>query len=93
MTDESEELSTAAARMGFENWGRIVGLEMIIRALLAERANQADYPTDFLDEFRDGLLSSMVQKGRDGDAIEALLIEHAEAQINDVFENVRKRFA
>lgn len=92
MTDEPEGLPAAAARMGFENWGRITGLEMILRALVAERANQEDRPVEFLDDFRRDLLASMVRQGRDHDPVEALLIEHAEAQINDLFDNVTKRF-
>lgn len=92
MASESEDLPTAAVRMGFENWGRITGLEMILRALVAERAAKADNPVEFLETFRAELVASMVRQGRDNDPVEALLIEHAEGQINDVFDNVKQRF-
>lgn len=92
MTDDSESIAGGAARMGFENWGRITGLEMILRALVAERAAISDSPVDFLETFRSDLLASMVRQGRDNDPVEALLIQHAEDQINDLFDNVKQRF-
>lgn len=91
MTDE--DTPNRVLHLSFENWGRIVALEIMMRAVIAKWAAENNNPLDFLDTMRRDLVNSMNMQGRDDDALEAFLIQHAEHQINDTFENLRLRFS
>ena len=77
--------------LAFETWGRVVGLDMMLRSLLARWALEHDDPQAFLDEMERGLLNGMAQLSRDYDAVEATLVPHAEAQIRDTISNAKLR--
>ena len=62
----------------FSNWGRIAGLDMMLRSLLAKWALEHDDPQAFLDDFADSLINGLAKQGRDDDPVEATMLPHAE---------------
>jgi hypothetical protein len=77
--------------LAFETWGRLTGLEMMLRTLYAKWALEHADPDAFLEQTHRELLDGMARVGRDDDPVEALLIHHAENQIEDTIGNVRRR--
>ena len=77
----------------FETWGRLTGLEFMLRSLFAEWALEHDDPQAFLAAVEQGLLNGIARQSRDDDPLEALLIHHAEVQIRDTIENTKRRIS
>jgi hypothetical protein len=88
--DEPNEFQQLG-NLTFEVWGRVGGLDMMLRSLLAKWAQEHDDPQTFLDELERELINGMAQQGRDDDPVEATLIPHAEAQIRDTVANAKLR--
>ena len=77
--------------LAFETWGRLTGLEFMMRSLYAKWALEHDDPSVFLDAAEQSLLNGLAKQGRDDDPVEALLIHYAEAQIRGTIENTKRR--
>lgn len=92
MTVEREEFQQLGD-LTFELWGRIGGLDMMMRNLYEKWAREHPDPSAFLDHIQRELLNGMARQGRDDDSVEALLIVHAEAQIRDTIWNTKQRVA
>lgn len=90
MSDERSEFQQLGD-LSFELWGRVTALDMLMRSLYAKWALEHDDPQAFLDEVHRDLVNGMARQGRDDDPVEALVIHHAEEQLQDTIVNAKLR--
>lgn len=91
--ESEKDLLERSISMGFETLGCVVAMDMMMRALLERWAFEKSDPIGFLEELRRNTINGMARQGRDNDPVEALLIQHAEGQVNDTIENTKLRFS
>jgi hypothetical protein len=71
-----------------ELYGRLIGMEAMLRALYTKLALEKDPPLSFIEEVLGGVSASLTKTGRADDEVEALLMRHAEIQIAETFAKV-----
>lgn len=89
--DESQDFVQRTAGLAMENWGRIVGLDIMLRTLYAKLALEQPQPVEFAEATKNAMIDSMRKQLRSGDQVEAHLAEHAAEQIEDTMVNVITR--
>jgi hypothetical protein len=71
-----------------EIYGRLIGMEAMVRGLYLKLASEKDEPLSFLEEVLAGLSGAITTTGRADDEVEALLMRHAHMQVAETFEKI-----
>ncbi len=87
----ADEYIKQLGELARDTWGKLVGQQMLMREVLAYLSSEHDDPAAFLREMQEDVLNRMAILARDDDAIEAQMIELAEAEVRETIQQVTLR--
>ncbi len=87
----SNDLGADLAKLAFTNWGRIVGLELLLRITWTEQALASDDPEGYMTELVEMICASMSEVAPATDPVNQEVYGHAEDYLRDFAQNVTTR--